>query len=54
MDDKDFVFINKNVSEKEDREFSDFLKKRKQRAKKIKTVKKSSPVFERSNALESG
>ena len=29
MDDKDFVFINKNLSEKEDKEFSDFLKKRK-------------------------
>jgi hypothetical protein len=29
MDDKDFVFINKNLSEKDDQEFSNFLKKRK-------------------------
>jgi hypothetical protein len=29
MDDKDFVFINKNLSEKDDKEFSNFLKKRK-------------------------
>jgi hypothetical protein len=29
MDDKDFVFINKDNIEKEDKEFSDFLKKRK-------------------------
>lgn len=29
MDDKDFVFINKKLSEKEDKAFSDFLKKRK-------------------------
>jgi hypothetical protein len=31
MDDKDFVFINKNLSEKDDKEFSAFLKKRKTR-----------------------
>jgi hypothetical protein len=31
MDDKDFVFINKNLSEKDDQEFSNFLKKRKTR-----------------------
>jgi hypothetical protein len=29
MDDKEFVFINKNLSEKDDKEFSNFLKKRK-------------------------
>jgi len=29
IDDKDFVFINKNLSEKEEKEFSDFLKKHK-------------------------
>jgi hypothetical protein len=31
MDDKVFVFINKNLSEKDDQEFSNFLKKRKTR-----------------------
>jgi len=31
MDDKDFVFINKNLSEKDDKDFSNFLKKRKTR-----------------------
>ena len=29
MDDKYFVFINKNLSEKDDKEFSNFLKERK-------------------------
>lgn len=29
IDDKDFVFINKDLSEKEDKEFSDFLRNRK-------------------------
>lgn len=35
MDDKDFVFVNKPLTEKEEKEFSDFLKLR-----KIKSVKK--------------
>ena len=29
IDEKDFVFINKTLNEKEEKEFSDFLKKRK-------------------------
>ena len=29
MDDKDFVFIQKTLDEKEEKEFSDFLKNRK-------------------------
>jgi hypothetical protein len=29
MDDKDFVFINKPLDEKNEKEFSDFLKNRK-------------------------
>jgi hypothetical protein len=29
MDDKDFVFIKKSLDEKEEKEFSDFLKNRK-------------------------
>jgi len=29
IDDKDFVFVNKPLTEKEEKEFSDFLKKRK-------------------------
>ncbi len=29
MDEKDFVFINKPLSEKEEKEFSEFLKNRK-------------------------
>ena len=29
MDDKDFVFINKSLSEKEEKDFSEFLKQRK-------------------------
>lgn len=29
MDDKDFVFLNKSLSLRKEKEFSDFLKKRK-------------------------
>lgn len=29
MDDQDFVFVNQNLSEKEDKDFSNFLKNRK-------------------------
>jgi hypothetical protein len=36
MDDKDFVFVNKSLSEKDEKEFSDFLKKRKTRTLRIK------------------
>lgn len=41
MDDKDFVFINKTLSEKEEKEFSDFLKKRKTKALRNKIKKKA-------------
>jgi hypothetical protein len=41
MDDKDFVFINKILSEKDDKEFSDFLKKRKSRNLLTNDKKKS-------------
>ncbi len=38
MDDKDFVFINKPVSDKDDKSFSDFLKNRK--VKSLRTTSK--------------
>lgn len=41
MDDKDFVFINKNLSKKNDKEFSNFLKKRKTRNLPTNDKKKS-------------
>jgi hypothetical protein len=41
MDDKEFVFINKKLSEKDDKEFSDFLKKRKTRNLLTNDKKKS-------------
>jgi len=41
MDDNDFVFINKILSEKDDKEFSDFLKKRKSRNLLTNDKKKS-------------
>jgi hypothetical protein len=41
MEDKDFVFINKNLSEKDDKEFSNFLKKRKSRNLLTNDKKKS-------------
>lgn len=36
MDDKDFVFVNNPLSVKEEKEFSDFLKSRKTKIKKVK------------------
>jgi hypothetical protein len=40
MDDKDFVFVSKPLSEKDEKEFSDFLKSRKARLKRTITSKK--------------
>jgi len=34
MDDHDFVFVNKPLTSKEEKEFSDFLKSRKSRTKR--------------------
>ena len=33
MDDKDFVFVNKPLTEKEEKAFSDFLKSRKEKVR---------------------
>jgi hypothetical protein len=46
MDEKDFVFINKRLSAKEKKEFSEFLKTRKQ--KTIKRKIRSSRTRKRS------
>lgn len=40
MDDKDFVFVNKPLSDKEEKEFSDFLKSRKTKVRSVGTTKK--------------
>jgi hypothetical protein len=40
MDDKDFVFVNKPLSNKDDKAFSDFLKKRKTKTLRTKDKKK--------------
>ena len=40
MDDKDFVFENKPLSDKEEKEFSDFLKSRKTKTRGIRMTKK--------------
>ena len=40
IDEKDFVFINKPLSLKEEKEFSDFLKLRKTTKNKINSIKK--------------
>lgn len=40
MDDKDFVFIIKPLSKKDDKAFSDFLKNRKLKRLRTKTNKK--------------
>jgi hypothetical protein len=41
MDDKDFVFINKPLSIKEEKEFSDFLKSRKTKTRRVGKTKKT-------------
>ncbi len=40
MDDKDFVFVNKPQSDKEEKEFSDFLKLRKAKVRRTRDTKK--------------
>ncbi len=40
MDDKDFVFVNKPLSKKEEKDFSDFLKSRKAKKRWTKQTKK--------------
>ena len=44
MDDKDFVFVSKPLSEKEEKEFSDFLKSRKAKARKTRIIKNSNTM----------
>jgi hypothetical protein len=45
MDDKDFVFINKPLSDKEEKEFSDFLKLRKKKSRRANTSKKEKALL---------
>ncbi len=40
MDEKDFVFLSKTLSEKEEKLFSDFLKKRKLKSTTTRRLKK--------------
>lgn len=46
MDEKDFVFVNKALSEKEEKEFSDFLKSRKTKARQARVTKDKKKVAE--------
>ncbi len=46
MDDKDFVFINKKLCEKDDKEFSDFLKNRKTNIL-LKSIKKKTKELQK-------
>ena len=39
MDDHDFVFVNKPLTKKEEKEFSDFLKARKPKVKAKRTLR---------------
>ena len=45
MDDKDFVFVNKTLTEKEDKEFSDFLKTRKKKTLSASVKATSKPYM---------
>ena len=40
MDEKDFVFVNKPLSAKEEKEFSEFLKSRKAKGRRTTIAKK--------------
>lgn len=40
MDEKDFVFVNKPLSEREEKEFSEFLKSRKVKVRRTTISKK--------------
>ena len=40
MDDKDFVFVNKPLNDKEEKEFSEFLKLRKTKGRRPRDAKK--------------
>jgi hypothetical protein len=44
MDEKDFVFVNKPLSVKEEKEFSEFLKAKKVKVKKTKATKKTKNI----------
>jgi hypothetical protein len=43
MDEKDFVFVNKPLSDKDEKAFSDFLKSRKTKVKRASETKKAKP-----------
>ncbi|WP_157255484.1 hypothetical protein [Pedobacter sp. Leaf216] len=45
MDNKDFVFVNKTLTEKEEKEFSDFLKARKKKSVTTNLRKSSKPYM---------
>ena len=47
MDDKDFVFINKPLSNKEEKEFSDFLKSRKIKTRRTRVTKKEKVLHDK-------
>ena len=47
MDDKDFVFVNKPLSDKEEKAFSDFLKSRKTKARRTRVTKKQKELLEK-------
>ena len=46
MDEKDFVFVNKPLSDKEEKEFSDFLKSRKKKPGRPRATKKQKELHE--------
>jgi hypothetical protein len=45
MDDKDFVFVSKPLSNKEEKQFTDFLKSRKTKARQAIATKKQKFAF---------
>lgn len=47
MDDKDFVFVNKRLTDKEEKEFSNFLKSRKTKTWRARVTKKEKVLHDK-------
>ena len=46
MDEKDFVFVSKPLNDKDEKEFSDFLKSRKTKNKRTRTAQNGKVLHE--------
>ncbi len=47
MDDKDFVFVNKPLTDKEEKKFSEFLRSRKAKTRRTRVTKKEKVLHDK-------